>query len=61
MASEPQISYMQILFNDLGYDRMARQAWLSDTFQREIKYLDDITVKEASLVINMLKDQKEDK
>lgn len=60
MASDAQISYMEILFNDLGYDRLARRVYLSDLFQREVRYLDEITMKEASQVISMLKDQKEE-
>ncbi len=56
-----QQEYLEILFNDLLFSRSARQKWLSQKFQRDIKYLDDLLPGERSLVIGILKDMKAEK
>ncbi len=57
-ATDRQIAYMEVLFNDLTFDRKMRNVWLSQEFNREIKYLDEISTKEASSVIDRLKEIK---
>jgi hypothetical protein len=58
-ATEAQQGYIQILSNDLCFDRRQRNAHLSEITGREIKFLDDLTKVEASQVINQLKEWKE--
>lgn len=53
-ATPKQIEYLSNLFNDRGYDRAARNAFLSDKFKRPIHYLDELSVDEASQVIREL-------
>lgn len=60
-ATQPQINFLEILFGDLGFTRYQRNAYLSREMGREIGYLDDLTVKEASLLITALKEKKEDR
>ena len=57
-----QEEYLQILFNDLGFDRAARNAWLSDKMGQEVRYLDDpvLTKRIKSMLIDELKQMKED-
>jgi hypothetical protein len=60
MASRKQIEYINDLLIDVGYaDRTKRNAYLSAEMEREIKYVDDLTVEEASRIIQQLKDMKE--
>ena len=59
-ATEAQINFLEILFNDLGYTRKQRNAKLTDDLSREIKFLDDLTIPEASKMIETLKEEKED-
>jgi len=56
-ASTAQINYMEILFEDLGFDRKARNAFLTVELKREIRYLDSLTMPEASRVIASLLDR----
>ncbi len=59
-ATEAQINFLEILFNDLGYTRKQRNARLTDDLGREIKFLDNLTIPEASRLIETLKEEKED-
>lgn len=63
MATNKQIEYMKILFNELGYDTRIRQldycrARIYQPEKGEIKYLDDLSVKEASRIVDSLKDER---
>lgn len=59
-ATPSMINYIDCLFIDIGCgDRASRNAILSSLCHREIKYLDEMTYQEASLVIRYLKDRKE--
>jgi hypothetical protein len=40
--------FLEILFNDLGFDRTQRNRWLSAEAKRSIRYLDDLTGAEQS-------------
>lgn len=52
---------MLILFNDCGFPTHAsRAAWLSHKFHREIHYLDELSMHEGHLVIDKLKEIRED-
>lgn len=50
--------YLQILFNDLNYDRLHRNDKLSAELQREIKFLDELTDSEVRRMITILREQK---
>ena len=58
-ATDVQINFLEILFNDLGFDRVSRNAWLTEEAGREIHFLDELTIGEASRFIETLKDNKE--
>lgn len=55
-ATKAQTNYLEILFNDRGYNREERSLYLSDHFNRQIKFLDELTIKEASEIITILKE-----
>ncbi len=59
-ATEAQINFLEILFNDLEFNRAQRNDWLSANTGREIRYLDDLTIPEASESIETLKEMKEE-
>ena len=57
-----QLDYLLILFNDCGFEDInSRNAWLTHRFQRLIKHCDELTSREASEVITILKQIREDK
>jgi hypothetical protein len=58
-ATTPQKSFIEILCVDLSLDRIQRKAILKDMFQRDIKFLDQLTKDEASAVIVKFKEWKE--
>ncbi|HKT90102.1 MAG TPA: hypothetical protein VJQ59_16775 [Candidatus Sulfotelmatobacter sp.] len=54
-----QIEYLELLFNDCGFDtRAARNDFCSLRARRPIKYLDELNSYERSQLINELKDRK---
>lgn len=56
MISVKQIEYIEILFNDVGFDtRIKRNDFISNLLGYQVKYLDDLTSNEASEVIEQLK------
>ena len=57
IASKAQINYIECLLIDvgIGINRMSRNRFISDEINREISYLDELTITEASQVINRLK------
>jgi len=59
-ATTPQINYLEILFNDLGFDRAARKAFMSEELGRTIRFLDELTTAEASRIITALRERKEE-
>jgi hypothetical protein len=60
-ATTPQINYLELLFNDLGFDRRARNAFMSEELQRSIRFLDELTSAEASRIITALRERKDEK
>ena len=50
--------YLQILFDDLGYDRLHRNDKLSIELGRPVKFLDDLTEAEIKRMISILREQK---
>ena len=61
MATSLQIKFLEALFIDCGYhSRKVRNAMLSHRTEREIKFLDELTMREASKIIYELKETKED-
>ena len=58
-ATDAQIRYIEILAIDLGLDRRSRNAHVSDRVGREIRGLDELTVREASDVIGWMKGMKD--
>jgi hypothetical protein len=61
-ATKKQTDWLERLFLDAGFsDRTQRNGWLQREFKRDIRYLDDLTVAEASAAIDKLRDIKEDK
>ena len=60
MASEAQVKFIDSLLIDVGYsDRKVRNTYLSAELKREIHYVDDLSVQEASMIIDQLKDLKD--
>ena len=59
-ATSAQIAYMEILFQDLGFARTARNAYLKSKLGRPIIFLDQLTIPEASRIITGLEKRKED-
>ena len=55
-ATKKQINYLEILFSDREFDRRTRNSWLTDYLKKEITYLDQLTVEEASRCIDKLKE-----
>ena len=53
--------YLEILFNDVGFNRATRKAWLSDRLGRDIVFLDDLSPQEAHGVIEELKALKKER
>lgn len=60
-ATAKQISYLQVLFNDLDFTIAQRNSYLSRRLDREVKYLDDLTVKEAGKMIDRLVEEKNER
>ncbi len=60
-ATEAQISYIEILAIDLGMDRRNRNWAIEGIVDRPVKFLDELTVAEASLVIGDFKERKENR
>ena len=50
--------HLEVLFNDLCFDRPQRNRWLTAEMGRTIKYLDDLTGAEQSACIDKLKAMK---
>ena len=59
--SKAMQSYMEILFNDTGFTRESRNAWLTHKYHRLIKYLDELSFAEGKEVIAKLKEIRGDK
>lgn len=59
-ATDAQINFLEILFNDLTYNRAQKYARLSADLGREVKFMDELTIPEASKMIEALKEEKED-
>jgi hypothetical protein len=59
-ATAAQMNYLEILFGDLGFDRAARNAFMSQELGRHIRFLDELTVGEARRMITELKKRKKE-
>jgi hypothetical protein len=60
-ATKRQVEYLEILLNDNGYStRILRYDFLSGETGRQIRYLDDLTLDEASSIINGLAERRRD-
>jgi hypothetical protein len=60
-ATEPQQNYLLILLNDCGLGgRVQRNAWLSAETGKDVHFLDDLSVAEASRLIDKLKEMKDE-
>lgn len=53
-----QYEYIEILFNDVGFTRIQRNNWLTTEYRRSIKFISELTVTEATDVIQKLKEMK---
>lgn len=58
-ATNKQINFIELLANDLSMDRRTRNTTLSTIVNRDIHYIDELTMSEASKAIEYLKDLKE--
>ncbi len=58
-ATEAQIRFIEILAIDLCMDRLNRNYAISEIVGREVRYLDTLSKKEASKVIDDFKERKE--
>lgn len=62
MATDKQIKYIEVLLIDCRFkSRAERNCYLSREFDRDIHYLDELDSLEASRLIDMLKEMKEEK
>ncbi len=43
-ATDAQVNFLEILFNDLGYNRAQKYARLSADLEREVKFMDELTI-----------------
>lgn len=53
--------YLEVLFDDLGFTREQRNAYLTAETGRKVRYLDDLEGAEQSRFIEALKKMKEDR
>lgn len=60
-ATPEQVRYIEILAGDLGLDRIRRNFMCSRIVEHEVKFLDELTLGEASKVIDEMLVQKENK
>ena len=54
-----QGEYIEILFGDLGFSLAVRKDWLEREFGK--RFTDEMSVRDRSLVIERLKDMKEER
>lgn len=52
------LAYLQILFDDLQYDRLHRNDKLSNEFNRPVKFLDELDESEVRKMIKIMREQK---
>ena len=57
-ATLAQKNYIEILANDITFSRIQRNAWISNEIGRDIHYLDELTLDEASVIITGLRQIK---
>jgi hypothetical protein len=58
-ATKKQQDYIAILLNDLGYGTIAaRNGYIETTINKKIKTLDQLTIQEASIIINRAQGDK---
>lgn len=59
VPTNAQISYIESLAIDLKMTRASRNAHILGIIRREVKYLDDLSLSEASKVIGKFKEWRE--
>lgn len=55
VATDKQIKYIEILAIDLGLDIHRRNALINDKLSKKIKFLDELSTLEASIIIDYFK------
>lgn len=58
--TDKQINYLEILFNDLGFNRAQRIAWLNQEVEYHVHDLGDLDSRDASRMIDKMKRMKEE-
>lgn len=58
-STKSQHNYIEMLSADLEFDIHRRNAHISNIIEREIKYLDELNISEASRVITQFKEWKD--
>ena len=53
-----QLTYIEILFGDCGFDGPTKRAWLY--LEYKVKYADQLSISARSMLIDRLKEMKED-
>lgn len=59
LATKKQVEYIEQLAIDLGFSLDARRVYIQMFLHKTIKFLDDLTINEASRVIDYFKELKE--
>lgn len=59
--SSRQLNFLEILFNDCGFDRKQRNAFIRRELGRDVNYLDELTGAEAHRFITALKERRDDR
>jgi hypothetical protein len=52
------LQYLEVLFNDLQYDRLHRNDKLSNELGRPVKFLDELQEDEIKKMISIMREQK---
>lgn len=59
-ATEKQQEFLATLLNEVGFGtRLSRNDYLSWEMEREIKYLDELTIDEAKRIIDALMERRD--
>lgn len=59
VATRDQVRYIDLLFNDCGFDLLGKKGLLKADYK--VQYTDELTKAQASKLIEELKQLKEDK
>jgi len=58
LATQKQVNTLDGMFTDLGFTRIQRNSYLGIRFGRIFRGLDELTVREASMVIGILDERR---